>query len=318
MNKPSFLLPREGSTIAPEVDALMHYILYASMAVFLVVLVTMVVLVWRYRRRKSDGAPGLTSGVDHNLKLEILWTGIPTILVIITFIWGFKTYLKMNVVPRNAIEIKVTGKQWLWVFDYPNGANSVNELNVPVHQPIKLLLSSEDVIHSFYVPGFRIKMDVLPNRYNVIWFEGAETGQFQLFCAEYCGTGHSRMLGKVNVLPKEEWNKWLEEGAVLADQTTPLPELGAKLYKQKACSTCHTIDGSKLVGPSFKGVFGHQVRFSDGTFAVVDENYIRQSILEPQAKVVAGYAPVMPTFQNLLKDREIDALIAYIKSLKTE
>jgi len=316
MNQESFFLPKQGSTIAPDVDSLFYFIFYASTIVFLIVLIGMVVLVWRYRRRKQP--LGLSSGADHNLKLELLWTIIPTVLVFITFVWGFKTYLKMNVVPRDAIEIKVTGKKWMWVFDYPNGANSLNELVVPVDQPIKLLLSSEDVIHSFYVPGFRIKMDVLPNRYNVTWFQATDVGEYDLFCAEYCGTGHSRMLGKVNVLAPDQWAIWLEQGNSTASDKASLAELGAKLYQQKACFSCHSIDGTNLVGPTLSNVFGHEVTFTDGTKGIVDENYLRQSILDPQSKIVAGYNPVMPTFQGLLKDREVDALVAFIKSLKSE
>ncbi|RMF08353.1 MAG: cytochrome c oxidase subunit II [Candidatus Neomarinimicrobiota bacterium] len=316
MNKSSFFLPEQGSTIAPDVDSLFYFIFTAAAIIFLIVVITMALLVWRYRRRSQEA--GLTPGKDHNLKLELLWTIIPTILVLITFVWGFKTYLKMNVVPRDAIEIKVTGKKWMWIFDYPNGTNSLNELIVPAHRPIKLLLSSEDVIHSFYVPGFRIKMDVLPNRYNVTWFEAAGEGEYDLFCAEYCGTGHSRMLGKVRVLEENEWNKWLEEGALKVNENMPLPELGKLLTEKKACNTCHTHDGSPLVGPTFWNLFGHTVELSDGSTVVVDENYIRQSILDPMSQVVAGYNPVMPTFKGLLRERELDALIAYIKTLKAE
>lgn len=159
-------------------------------------------------------------------------------------------------------------------------------------------------------------MDVLPNRYNVTWFEAVEEGEYQLFCAEYCGTGHSDMLGKVNVVSQEEYDQWLAKSLIDMDADMPLEDLGAKLYTGKACNTCHTIDGTPLVGPSFKDVFGEPVTFTDGSTTTIDENYIRQSILEPRSKIVAGYQPVMPTYQNLLKDRDVDALIAYIKSLK--
>jgi len=258
----------------------------------------------------------LTSGIDHNLKLEIFWTVIPTILVFIVFYWGFNTFLKMHVAPKDAIEIKATGQKWFWTFDYPNGANGVNELVVPVNQPVKLLLSSTDVIHSFFVPEFRVKMDALPNRYTVVWFEATEVGEYNIFCTEYCGKGHSEMLGKVTVLPNSLYENWLAESQVDIPEGMSLEEAGGKLYISKACNTCHSVDGSVGVAPSFKGIFGKTENLSDGNSLPIDENYLRKSILNPQAQVVAGFAPVMPTYQNVLSDRQIDALIAYIKSLK--
>jgi cytochrome c oxidase subunit 2 len=213
------------------------------------------------------------------------------------------------------MEIKVTGQKWFWSFDYPQGANTVNELTVPVGKPVKLLLSSRDVLHSFYVPNFRIKMDVLPNRYTVAWFEATAVGDYQIFCTEYCGKGHSEMLAKVKVLGEREFATWLESSAGMGEGMS-LEEFGAQLYKSRACVTCHTLDGVKLVGPSFKGVFGREETMTDGKRFTVDENYIRESILDPRAHIVNGYDPVMPTYQGILKDRQIDALIAFIKTLK--
>ena len=307
-------LPPGGSTISGDVDALFYFIFWVSVILFTVVVGLMVVFAIRYRRR---GKAGLTSGVSHNTPLEITWTVIPIILVMIVFFWGFKTYLKMRVAPKDSIEIKVTGQKWFWTFDYPEGANTTNDLVVPVNKPIKLLMSSTDVIHSFYVPGFRIKMDVLPNRYTVTWFEADRMGTFDLFCTEYCGTGHSQMIGKVRVVSEREYATFLEESGG-PGEGEPLDEYGAKLYKARACNTCHTIDGSRLVGPSFKGIYGEQTVISDGSRVTVDENYIRESILKPQAKVVAGYDPVMPTYQGILKPRDVDALIAFIKSLQEQ
>lgn len=236
------------------------------------------------------------------------------ILVIIIFAWGFKGYLRMRVVPANSMEIKVTGQKWFWSFQYPEGANTVNELVVPVGQPVKLLMSSQDVIHSFYVPAFRIKQDVLPNRYTVAWFEATAVGNYDLFCAEYCGTSHSEMIGKVKVLSNADYLAWIDEAAFSGEGMSPV-DLGQKLYTSKACITCHTTDGSPGNGPSFMNVFGHTVELDDGTTVEADENYIRESILTPRKKIVAGYQAIMPTYQGLLKDREIDALISYIKSL---
>jgi cytochrome c oxidase subunit 2 len=306
-------LPPPSSTIAGEVDSLFYFIFYASMILFALVMAATVYFIVRYRRR---GKAELTSGLAHNPRLEILWTVIPTILVFIVFIWGFKTYLKMNVVPHDALEIKGTGQKWFWTFDYPNGANTVNDLVVPVGKPIKMLLSSQDVIHSFFVPDFRVKMDVLPNRYTLTWFEAINTGEYQIYCTEYCGKGHSEMLGKVIVKSELDYNTWLEESVMDIPEGMALEDAGAILYKSKACVTCHSIDGTPGVAPSFKGRFGSMELMADGAEVLVDENYLRKSILNPQAQIVAGYQPVMPTYQGVLKDRQIDALVAYIKSLQ--
>lgn len=303
-------MPPSGSTMAEEIDPIFYFLFYASLVFFALVVALVVLFVVKYRRR---GELTTTSGVDHNLKLEILWTVIPTILLVIAFIWGFKSYLRLWVVPKDAIEIKVTGQKWFWSFEYPEGANAVNELTVPVGKPVKLLMSSKDVIHSFYVPNFRVKMDVLPNRYSVTWFEATQTGQFNLFCTEFCGDGHSTMVGKVNVVSELEYNKWLESAEL--GEGMSLADFGGKLFQSKACITCHTTDGSRNTGPTLKNVFGHEVQLSTGETITVDENYIRRSILEPMGDVVMGYAPIMPTYQGLLKDRQIDALIAYIKTL---
>jgi cytochrome c oxidase subunit 2 len=222
----------------------------------------------------------------------------------------------MHVAPRDALEVKVTGQKWFWTFDYKNGANSLNDLYVPVGKTVKLLMSSQDVIHSFYVPDFRMKMDVLPNRYTIAWFEALDTGEYDIFCTEYCGKGHSEMLGKVKVLSEEDYLAWLEKSAVDIPEGVSLEEAGEQLYKSKACATCHSIDGKPGVAPSFLGLYGSIENLTDGSKVQVDENYIRESILDPRAKVTLGFQPVMPTFQGVLKDRQIDALIAYIKSLK--
>lgn len=305
-------LPSAASTQAGDVDALFNFILYASIAFFLIVLVGVVVFAWRYRRR---GKAGLTSGKDHSLALEITWTAIPIVLIIIVFIWGFRGYMRANVVPNDALEVKVTGQKWFWSFDYPEGASAVNELVVPVHKPIKLLMSSKDVIHSFFVPNFRVKMDVLPNRYTMAWFEATAEGTYPLYCAEYCGKGHSEMLGTVRVVNDSTYNAWLESSTVLGEGLS-LEEYGEQLYTAKACVTCHSLDGTIKEGPSFRGLYGTQTLLQDGARVTVDENYVRESILNPRAKIVNGFQPVMPTFQGILKDRQVDALIAYIKSLR--
>ena len=308
-------MPPESSTLSSEVDALFYFIFYSALIFFLIVVGAGTLLIIKYRKKGKDR---LTSGKDHNLKLELAWTIIPLILVFIVFVWGFQLYMKMNIVPRDAIEINVTAQKWFWTFTFDEGFNSINELLVPVDHPIKLVMSSKDVIHSFFVPDFRVKMDVVPNQYTVTWFEANKTGTFDLFCAEYCGTGHSTMLGKVKVVSMEEYQDWKSQQLQSLPEGGSLSEQGALLYKQKACITCHTNDGSAKIGPSFKGLYGRSQRMSDNSTVTADENYLRESILDPQAKVVAGFDPVMPTYQSLLNDRELDALISYIKSLNTE
>ncbi len=307
-------MPPGSSTIAGEVDALMEFIIYVSIFFFGIVVFSIIFFSLRYYHKRQEEEFGKPHAA-YNAKLEFFWTIIPTILVVIVFFWGFKVYMKMNVVPKDAIEIKVTGQKWFWTFDYPEGINTLNELVVPAGKAVKLLMSSKDVIHSFYVPDFRIKMDVLPNRYTVTWFEATGPGTHNLFCAEFCGDGHSKMIGTVKVVSEREYNEWLETGAVTGEGLS-LEDYGQRLFKSKACITCHSIEGKKLTGPSLNGIFGNPVPLAGGGEATVDENYIRESILNPQASIVAGYQPVMPTYQGLLKERDLDALIAYIKSLK--
>ena len=310
----TFWMPSSGSTMSGSVDALFYFIFYMSVFFFLLIVSLTVLFILRYRKR---GELRLTSGKDHNIKLEILWTAVPAILLFIIFVWGFKDYIQLHVAPKDALELKVTGQKWFWSFDYPNGANVQNEIVVPVGKPVKLLMSSSDVIHSFFVPGFRIKMDVLPNRYTIAWFEPTRTGTFDLYCAEYCGTEHSGMTGTVRVVSETAYNVWLEEQNSF-DESVPPAERGEGLYNRKQCVTCHSIDGTPNQGPTFKGLFGKQELLQSGETVAVDENYIRESILVPNAKIVAGYDNIMATYQGILKDREIDDIIAFIKSLREQ
>tara|TARA_B100000427_G_scaffold147499_1_gene122558 strand:- start:7505 stop:8380 length:876 start_codon:yes stop_codon:yes gene_type:complete len=286
---------------------------------FLIVVIGMVYLAIKYRFKKGDEIR-LTSSLDHNNTLEAMFFIIPLILVSITFVWGIKSYLDMVTVPDGAIEIQVKGQKWAWVYDYPGGQNTMNDFVVPVDTPIKIILSSEDVLHSFYIPVMRAKMDVLPNRYNVMWFDANEPGEYAIFCTEYCGTSHSGMVGTVTVLPQKAYEVWLAEAGSAYDDLS-LEEFGEVLYTKKACHTCHTLDGTALVGPSYlqtSQMWGQERVFDDGSSAAIDENYVRSSILEPSTQIVAGYQNVMPTYQGLLKDRELDALIAFLKTLKED
>ncbi len=307
----TFWLPRAGSTIAKEVDFGWNLVLTVSAIFFLIVVGAMIYLVVRYQRRNENEVP---HGPEHNTKLEVVWTGIPIAIVMVLFAVGFKTFLSMAVAPAESLEVSVTAERWLWTFTYPNGTVSVNELRAPVNQPVKLVMSSKDVIHSFYVPDFRIKKDVVPNQYTTTWFEATEAGEATLMCAEYCGTGHSAMLGKIVIQQPKEFQDWLDSAG--ADAKLPPAEAGAKLFVKMSCNTCHTTDGSPKTGPTFKGVFGRTEEMSDGQKLQVDEQYIRESIETPAAKVVKGYQPVMPVFKGLLNQKQIDALIAYIKTLK--
>ncbi len=308
----SIILPAEGSQYARQVDNLFMFIVLISAFFFLLIAGLLAYFIWRYRRRRPDE---VTPDISHNFKLEVVWSVIPLILVTVIFFWGFHSYMNATVPPGESLEIQVTGKKWLWQFEYPDGMRTINEIHVPVGKPVKLIMSSEDVIHSFYVPSFRIKMDVLPNRYTQVWFLPEAEGEHTLFCAEYCGRGHSDMLGKIFVDSAEKFRQWQELGDERT-RTMPLAELGALLYESRGCASCHSLDGSRREGPSFKGIFGQQQKMSDGSSVLADENYLRESILQPQAKILAGYEGIMPTFQGVLRDREISALVEFIKAQK--
>jgi cytochrome c oxidase subunit II len=307
----TFFLPPSQSTIAPDVDALFNFLLYATIGFMIIVAGGIAFFVISYRRRGKDK---LTAGASHNFNLEVIWTVIPTLLAIIVFSWGLRLYLRMYVAPKDALEIKVTAQKWFWSFDYPSGKSTVNELVVPAGKAIKLLMSSKDVIHGFYIPDFRIKIDVLPSRYSSTWFDATYPGEHDLLCTQYCGTGHSSMLARVRVLPERDYNDWLQQGGG-GGQGMSLAEYGKQLYGSKACVTCHRVDGVASTGPSFKDVFGESITLAGGAHVKADENYLRESILDPQAKIVAGYQPVMPTYKGILDNRQVDALVAYIKSL---
>jgi cytochrome c oxidase subunit 2 len=218
-----------------------------------------------------------------------------------------------TVAPANALEIQVVARRWRWQFEYPDGTRTINDLHLPVGKPVRLLMSSEDVIHSFFVPSFRVKKDVVPNMYTELTFTPRSEGEHIIFCAEYCGTGHSAMFGKVIVTSEDAFREWQEQGDE-ASRSMPLEELGALLYQSRGCNVCHSIDGTRRDGPTFQGVFGETQTMTDGSVVTVDENYLRESILDPQAKVLSGYQAIMPTFQGLLREREIQALIAFIKA----
>ena len=300
-------LPEGASTIAGEVDALFYFIYWVSVIMFIGVIGTMVYFMVAYRRRSEADRP---VPIKENKLVEASWIVIPTILVLLVFTWGFKTFIKLSVAPPNSYEITVRAQKWAWQFEYPNGVIS-NELHVPVSRPVKLRMSSVDVLHSFFVPEFRVKHDIVPNRYTSVWFEATRQDTFQVMCTEYCGTLHSSMLAFVIVQSQDEFNAWLAES--LLDESATPAERGALLYQQQACNGCHSLDGAAGVGPTFQGLFGTQRSFTDGATATADANYIRESILQPSAKVVQGFAPVMPAAYAGLSEQELSALIAFIQ-----
>lgn len=307
----SFWMPPEASTFAGDVDALFDFIYWLNVFFFVAITGAIIYFAIKYRRKNDDQLA--TSQVGHNTLIEAAWTFIPLLIVIAIFVWGFRVFLNQSVAPDGAYEVKVTAKAYLWQYTYPSGAVT-GELFVPEDTPVKLVMSSEDLLHSFYVPDFRVKSDVVPGRYTTVWFEAHEPGEHVVFCTEYCGAGHSGMMSKVVVLPRQEFEERLQKDFI--DGDVPPAEMGAKLYATAGCSACHSTNGTRLVGPSWKGLYGSDRKFADGTSAKADENYIRESILQPMNKVVESYPPSMPSYQGQLKDVQIDALIAYIKTLK--
>lgn len=309
-----FFMPDAASTVAGQVDSLYYFIHWVSVVCFVLIVALLVVFVIKYHRRSEAET---TPNISHNTWLEVTWILIPLLVMLIIFAWGFGTFMDMAVAPGDSMNIYVTAQRWSWSFEYPGGATSTGELVVPLGQPVKLIMTSKDLIHSFYVPQFRVKQDVIPSRYTTTWFQATKLGIFDLYCTEYCGTSHSDMTARVRVVAPEDYQKWLETGGIDPSKLT-LAQFGAALFKAKACATCHTVDGMPKVGPSFKGIYGQPARLSDGKEVMVDEEYIRESLMVPGAKIVFGFPNQMPSYQGLLKDKEITALIEYIKSLGAE
>jgi cytochrome c oxidase subunit 2 len=309
-------IPEAASNLASKVDGLLLVITFISIFFFVLISAVLIYFAVKYRRRSDDEETPYITG---NQTLEIIWTVIPSILLILLFVYGFVVYKDMRTPPKDAVDITVTGKQWLWTFEYYNGKKTLNELYVRQNRPVRMIMRADDVLHSFFVPAFRVKQDLMPGRYTQLWFTPTKIGTFDIFCAEYCGTGHSKMLGKVIVLSPEAYDIW-EKGVAVdggeAVASLPPAELGEKLYKGKGCNACHSVDGSVVIGPSFKGLYERTGELEDGASYTADENYIRQSILEPQEQIVEGFQPVMPSFKGILSDAEITAIIAYMKTLK--
>lgn len=309
-----WIIPSGNSTFAPESDAVFWFITWMSVFFTVLIVGAIVYFAIRYRNRGDKAKHG--TGPSHSSTLEITWTVIPALLVIAIFYYGFRGLLDMATPPENVYPVTVHGMQWSWSFEYRNGVVTSQKagLVVPVDTPVQLTLQSTDVIHSFFVPQFRIKRDVVPGRYNKLWFQATDVGDYDIFCTQFCGQQHSQMTSKVHVLSKADFKAWM------ADQTkaaTPA-EAGEKLYHTKGCSACHSVDGAENppIGPTWKDLFGHQVKLTNGQTVKADEAYIHESVRNPGAKVVAGHPNAMPPFPpSLLSDNDIGNIIAYMKSI---
>jgi len=300
------LFPEQASTGASRVDGLFFFLLGIGGFFSILIAVLIVVFAVKYRRRPSNLAtPRITSAVLP----ELVWTGIPAIIAAVLFVWGAKLYFFVARPPDNASEIYVVGKQWMWKLQHPEGQREINQLHVPVGRPVKLILTSEDVIHDFFVPEFRTHVDVVPGRFVESWFQATKPGQYHLFCSQYCGTNHSGMVGTVDVLEPEEYRRWLTshaEGSLALE--------GRKLFLQYQCVSCHSAN-SNARAPVLEGLYNQRVALEGGGSVIADETYLRESIVRPDAKIVLGWRPIMPSFQGQLSEEELVKLIAYIKAL---
>ena len=304
------LFPARASTFAGETDLLYGFLVVISAVMTLLIFGAVFFFAIKYRHRPGSDRPKPIHG---SVPLEIAWSVIPFLAMLIMFGWGTKLYFESATPPADTLDIYVTGKQWMWKIQYPDGQREINELHVPVGRPVKLTLASEDVIHSFYIPAFRVKHDVVPGRYQTIWFQATEPGRYRLLCAEYCGTNHSKMGGWVTVMNPIDYQSWLtgvERGGSMVAQ-------GQRLFSDYGCVSCHVTDRQGRC-PPLTNVFGNQVKLTDGRTVTADEAYLRESILDPSAKVVDGYPNnVMPVFQGQLSEEDLLQLVIYVKSLSS-
>ncbi|HEX8701036.1 MAG TPA: cytochrome c oxidase subunit II [Myxococcaceae bacterium] len=321
-------LPERASTFADKVDNLHYFVVGITMLSSIGVGLAALFMFFRYRRRTPNQH---TEYVVPNLVTEFLFVSVPLVFFLAWFAIGFRDFVWYTTPPKDTYDVYVMGKQWMWKFAYPEGPNGVNVLHVPAGRPVRLLITSRDVLHSFYVPAFRIKMDALPGRYTQAWFEATKPGTYQVLCTEYCGLSHSKMLAEVVVLSPEDFEEWLKEQRrgrlagrqdALADTSLVPPvarmaEQGQKLAGTQGCFKCHSVDGAPHIGPTFLGMYDRMEKLADGKTIRVDEAYITQSMMDPGAHLVAGYQNVMPTFQGKLQGPETAAIVEYIKTLRT-
>jgi len=298
------LMPEQASSIAHQVDHLYFFVLGVGVFFTILIFLMIVYLGLKYRR-KSEAMPARIIG---NMKLELIWTLIPFVISMVMFVWGARLFVKISKPPAGAMEVYVVGKQWMWHIQQPSGPREINELHVPVGRPVKLTMTSLDTIHSFFIPAFRVKQDVVPGRYSYQWFTPTKVGEYHLFCTEYCGAQHSGMIGRIVVMDEASYQAWL------AGSTKDLPmfKAGEQLFVRYGCATCHGQQG-----PTMAGLYGSARHFTDGTSAIADDAYLRESILDAPAKIVVGYAPIMPSYRGQLNEEQISQLIEYIKGLKS-
>jgi len=323
------LLPEQASTLAGRVDLLFWFLVAVTVFFSGLIFTLLAAFVIRYRRRTGmdqppqpppafSGAPEgqLEPAADHarhwGLALEITWTVIPLGIALVLFVWGAVLYFDISRPPAGALDVYVVGKQWMWRFQHTGGQREINELHVPLGRPVKLTMTSEDVIHSFYVPAFRVKNDVLPGRYTTVWFEPTKVGEFHLFCAEYCGTSHSLMGGRIVVMEPADFERWLS-GRAAAEA---LPAAGEALTQKLGCPACHLPDGSGR-GPSLVGLYGKRVTLASGETVAADDTYLRESILNPAVRITRGYPAIMPTYQGQVSEEELAQILAHLKALGT-
>ncbi len=309
------MLPPRGSDFAQQIDVTFLGIYWLSQVLFWGITLAALYFAWRFRYKPGRVTPHQT----HNTMLEVIWTVIPLLICVGLFFWGMNGYMKYAVAPGDAMEIDVTGKQWLWEFTYPDGSKTINDLHLPVNKPAKFVMTSDDVLHDFFVPDMRVKMDVVPGRYTQIWFTPTVMGDHTFTCAEYCGKDHSNMKGILKVESEEDFRKFVATGGTEWEDYAKKGDWvgwGALQYSRKGCNSCHSIDGTNSKGPSWKGLFGKTETLADGSKVVVDDAYIQESIYNPQAKVVQNFQPIMPTFQGSVRNHELKGLIEYIKTLK--
>src|ERR671912_824875 len=301
------IFPDQAASFAKDVDALYFFIL-ATCAFFTIVVSAAVIYLGIKYHKTHEGQIG--ARIEGNLPLELLWSVIPTMIAMVMFAWGASVYYHLRTPPDEALHLYAVGKQWMWKFQHLEGQREINELHIPSGRPVKITVSSEDVLHSLYFPAFRTKMDAIPGRYTELWFEPQQAGVYHIFCAEYCGTNHAGMIGSVTVLEPAAYQAWLQGGG----EEGTLAQRGSKLFNDLACSTCHLETGQGR-GPSLKDILGKTEELQDGSTVVVDEAYLRESILQSQAKIVKGFQPLMPTFQGLVSEENLVALIEHVKSM---
>ncbi|MDX1521045.1 MAG: cytochrome c oxidase subunit II [Anaerolineae bacterium] len=305
-------LPEQASTISGKLDAFIFSLV--GLSAFFALIVAILIVFFGVKYRFGNKEVDRTNPLDENTRLELGWSFVPLLISMVIFVWSAQVYFEIFTPPDDTLNLSVVGKQWMWKVQHPDGRREVNELHVPVGRPVKLTMTSQDVIHSFFIPAFRLKQDVLPGRFTTLWFEATRTGEFHLFCAEYCGTEHARMGGTVIVMDPAEYEEWLRTGNV--DQVSNFNAAsGEILFEQQGCATCHKLDGGQGFGPNLTGLFNTEVELSDGSTVVADEEYLRESIVNPQAKIVAGFPEIMPTYQNQLDAEELLEMVDYIKSL---